>query len=149
MAQIHAQITYSDIIHSTPRQSGSVPTVHSNGSEAPIPPEATAFQDSADPAMEAGSAPNATPSGSIRRNLPVTIGDWPEPEDGPPESDDKSSNNAGDQSNEYACVDDKDDNSEAALQFAQISDEQFRDLLIRELGNAYDKEWQDLCEYPL
>lgn len=98
------------------------------------------------PEHDSPSLPNLSTT-SIRRNPPVTIEDWPDPDDIPSNADDEHapSNSLADD-DDYACVDDPQDDSEAALQFAQLSDEQFLNLLKRELGDAFNSEVQSICK---
>ncbi|CAE6456355.1 unnamed protein product, partial [Rhizoctonia solani] len=92
------------------------------------------------------SPPPPEPSGDMRRNPPVTLEDWPDPDD--PEAifdeEDDSDNEDEPTEHDYGCIHDEADDSHAALEWAQVSDEEFRRFLERELGDGFDDEWRNL-----
>jgi hypothetical protein len=80
----------------------------------------------------------------------VTVEEIDEPEDYPSDDNDglqvPEEDRFRDPDDIYACAHDERDNSEAAQQFAQWSDQQFKDFLKRELGDSFDEEIQAVCE---
>ncbi|CEL60172.1 hypothetical protein RSOLAG1IB_12317 [Rhizoctonia solani AG-1 IB] len=81
---------------------------------------------------------------SIRRNPPVTIEDWPEPELDPPESNEDEPIPDGPGNQDYAFEDDTNDDSDRALGFAELSDAEFHNLLRQALGDAFNDEVEQL-----
>ncbi|KAF8597430.1 hypothetical protein BDV93DRAFT_513342 [Ceratobasidium sp. AG-I] len=90
--------------------------------------------------------PELLPARGLRRNPPVTIEDWPDPNDSSATSDsDDNPNGNGDQDPPYIERDmpqrlDPDDKP-------ALNDDVLFALLEAELGDLADEEWIDMCKY--
>ena len=131
--------------------------VNPETSVVPTIPDAPITEPSAPPALsqpELGEdlpmVSQPAPTGSPRRNPPVTMEECTEPDDDPSNNFDglqvPEEDLFRDPDDLYACGHNDKDDSEAAQQFAQWSDQQFMDYLKRELGDVFDEEIQAVCE---
>jgi hypothetical protein len=101
-----------------------------------------------------GIANSAREQERIYHNPPVTIEEWPDPDDEwglnneflydglqiPPEDLHRTSDDL------YACGHDINDQSKAAQQFSEWTDQQLRNFLQEELGSEFMREWETICE---
>ncbi|KAG8732380.1 hypothetical protein FRC10_000952 [Ceratobasidium sp. 414] len=99
-------------------------------------------------------APSLHDSGPIRRNPPVTIEEWPDPEANPTQADNDGlqippEDAERDPDDLYACPHDPDDRSEAARQFADLSDPEFLAFLNKDVGDLPDEEIQAIFKQAL
>lgn len=95
--------------------------------------------------------PDSPLTASARRFPPVTVTDWPEPEDDLPDPEFDGleipeEDASRDPEDLYACVQDDEDDSKAAQQFADWSDPDFLEFLRREVGDFIDEDIQSICK---